>query len=169
MVNNFKNKEGGFTVIEALVATLVFSLIAVIIAGILSQSLQIQKRSSLALRIQENAMTILEAMAREIRVSEVNNQNSSCTASSLTMSHPVEGTVTYSLSGSTVRRATSSSTQTISSSDIEFVNLTFCIRGSALGDNLPTRITIITSVRNKTGTLTPLDLQTTVTSRVVTN
>ena len=166
---NIKNSEKGFTLLEALVATLIFSIIAVIITGILSQSLKIQKRASLALRIQENAMTILEAMAREIRVSDITNQNSSCTATSLTMVHPTEGTITYSLNNGALRRTVGSLVNDISSSDIEFSTLLFCIKGSSLGDNIQTRVTIISSLKNKSSTSNQIDIQTTVTSRVITN
>lgn len=165
---NIKNQKG-FTVIEALVATAIFSIIAVIIAGILIQSIRIQKRSSLALKIQENAMTILETMAREIRVSDITNQDSTCTASSLTMVHPVDGAINYTLDNGMVRKTTAGTANFISSSDIVFSRLIFCIRGSALGDNTQIRVTIVASITDKGGTSNPVDIQTTVTSRVIAN
>lgn len=164
----FKNNDG-FTVIEALVATAIFSVIAIIIGGILIQSIRIQKRSSLALKIQENAMTILETMAREIRVSDITNQNSECAISSLTMVHPIDGTINYTRDNGMIRKTTGGIANFISSSDIVFSSLLFCIKGSDLGDNTQIRVTIVASITDKDATSNPIDIQTTVTSRVITN
>lgn len=169
MFKRFRNNKG-LSTIELLATVFVFSIIVVIVGGIVARSIHIQRRAAAAQKVQENALFILESMAKEIRVSEVRNQNSDCTATSLNITHPINGEVSYMLSGGTVRRIQGSATNIVSSSDIEFTRLLFCIRGSGLSDNLPSRVTIVASLKNKTGNeVVSADLQTTITSRVITN
>src|SRR3990167_2313335 len=121
MINNFQNKSAknqsgfiphiknrfgikprsgygslcaGFTIIEVLVSAFVFSIIAIVVGGLFVQILASERRAFACQKIQENGLFIMELMSREIRVSQIENQNSSnCSATTLTIQHPVNGTV----------------------------------------------------------------------------
>ncbi len=162
------SEQKGFTLIEVLVTAFIFSIIVVVVMGIFTDLLGNQRRALASQKIQEDGLFIMELMSREIRVSQIQNQNSlDCTASTLTMTHPVNGVVTYTLNGAGVLQRTAGGVTTdLSSSEIKFSKLNFCVQGSATNDLQPTRVTLIASIQNKTGkdTLTT-NLQTTVTSR----
>lgn len=165
-----RNLSAGFTLIEAIMAIFVFSILSVIIASIFARAISIERRTVSSQRVQENALLFLESIAKEIRVSNfssVANQDSPCDATTLTMVHPVSGNVTYSLSGTNILRQANFASF-VNSSDVEFTRLKFCIVGSGPNDNQPVRITILVSLRSKGGTeQVSADLQTTVISRDV--
>ena len=172
MFSRFKlNNNRGFTTLELLTTVFVFSLAAASIASILARSLELQRRSTVIQKIQENAMFVLESMAREIRVSAIRDQDSNCTATFLSLAHPVNGDISYSLSsGSVTRVDDDGDVGNLSSNDVEFTRLLFCITGSAVSDNMPTRITIIATIRDRsTKPIAPINLQTTIDSRDLTN
>ena len=85
--------QKGFTLIETLTTTLIFSILVVEIGLLVSQSFNLERRGFSAQKIQENGLLVLETMAREIRVSRVANQDSNCTATSLTITHPDQGAI----------------------------------------------------------------------------
>lgn len=164
-----KNK-GGFSTIEVLATALVFSIAAVAIAGITARSLQLQRRATATQKIQENAMFILEYMAREIRISSIRNQDSNCAATVLNLTHPVNGNISYNIVNGTVIRRVNGLSENLSSNEIRFSRMFFCIRGSPLGDNQPTRITILTTISDRSpNTLASINLQTTIVTRVIAN
>ncbi len=160
----------GFTTVELLVTLLVFSISAILIAGILARALNLNRRFSVTQTIQENALFVLEYMAREIRVSSIVNQNSNCTATSLNLDHPTNGSVSYALSNGTVVRTVGGRAGNLNSDTVEFSRLVYCISGSALGDNLPTRVTIVATIRDRSANpLASVNLQTTIDSRDLSN
>ena len=154
------SKSAGFTLIEILVATSVFSILAIIVGGIFMQSSSIQRKGASAQKVQENALYIFETMAREIRVSKITSSRApECDAETLTIQHPVNGNIIYSLSNDAVTR----NGESISSNDVKFTNLKFCILKN---DQAQPRITILTSVTaGKDKYQTTIDLQTTISSR----
>lgn len=164
-----KNKNG-FSTVEVLATALVFSIAAIAIAGITAKSLQLQRRATATQKIQENATFVLEYMAREIRISSIRNQDSNCAATVLNLTHPINGAVSYNVVGGTVIRTANGLSENLSSNDIQFSRMLFCIRGSPLGDDQPTRITILTTISDRSpNTLASINLQTTVVTRVIAN
>lgn len=160
--------QTGFTVIEAVVAIMVFSIAAILVAAIFSRAITLERRVVSTQKVQENAMFVLESMAREIRVSSIVNQDSpNCTVDTLTINHPIHGVIIYSLSEGNIQRTTNIS-GFLNSSDIQFTNLKFCVTGSVAGDDQSPKVTILTSLSNKVG-IQPVsvNLQTTVTLRDV--
>ena len=94
-----RNCSAGFTLIEMVITILVFSILVVTIVGIFIQAVRIERRAVLAQQIQENATYVLESMAKEIRVSEIVDQDSpNCVATEITLNHPINGTIIYGLS-----------------------------------------------------------------------
>lgn len=168
-LKKIKEPEKGFTIVEVLVASFVFSIIAIGISSIFIGILQNERRAFAAQKIEENAMFVLEMMARDIRVSKIENQEDlNCGLTVLTIAHPVKGTVVYDLNAGIVRKTEGGTTVDISSSAINFTRMNFCVRGSGVTDQKQTVVTIISSIQNRTGKETiKFDVQTSVSSRSV--
>lgn len=157
----------GFTLIETLITLMVVSIMMTLIGSIFGQSLALERRVVWAQKVQENSTFLLEAMAREIRVSAIANQDSiDCFATSLNMVHPVIGNISYSLQGGNIQKQVGSATTNINSYDVQITRLKFCITGSGTNDNQSPKVTIIMSMKNLNGTpAVSVDVETTVISR----
>jgi len=132
----------GFTLVETISTLVVFSIIVLEIGGIFIQILSLERRSFASQKIQENTMSILESMAREIRVSQITGPDSlDCSKTNLSISHPVSGPITYSLSSGVVQKTISGVTIPLNSSDVEFTKFNFCVKGSGIDDQ-QARVTI---------------------------
>ena len=93
---NSEKKETGFTIVEVLVTSLIFSIIALSISAIFVQIISLQRRAIAVQKIQDNSLLSLEEMSRDIRVSRISDQESpNCTSTSITLAHPVKGTLMY--------------------------------------------------------------------------
>ncbi len=158
--------QGGFTIAETLITLLVFSVTIVSIIGIFGNILKIERTVFAVQSIQENALFVLELMAREIRVGQLCPLGGVCNSTTLTISHPINGTVIYSSSSGTVTRNAGGAATDISSADVNFTRLNFLISGLGVDCRQP-RVTIVTSIQNKVGTVFKINLQTTVVSRDV--
>ena len=167
----FKADNRGFTIVEIVVTIFIFSIMVVLVTSIFARAIALERRIVAAQRVQENATFLMESMAKEIRVSAIVNQDATtCTATTLTLNHPVYGTIIYSLdiSGNIQRQATL--TEIVSSSDVQFTRMRFCIFGSSPIDQMTPRVTIIFSLKNRVGSANIVaDLQTTVVSRDITS
>ena len=163
------SKGEGFTLVEVIISTFIFSLIVITISGLFVRVLSLERRAFASQKIQENGLFIMELVSREIRVSQIENQDSDCNAQSLTIVHPINGPVTYSLINGILKRTSvengSNVTTDLSSSDVVFSNLKFCIKGSSIA-NEQVRVAIIASIQNKIGPeILTANLETTVSSR----
>lgn len=168
-MNNHTNKNG-FTIVEVLVTSLIFSIIAMTVSAIFIQIINLERRAFSVQKIQDNALLVLEEMSRDIRVSRISNQESpNCTATAVTLVHPLKGTVVYKLNNGVVQRSVSGESYVdISASNINFTRMNFCILGSLANDDKSSRVSIITSIQNRTGKeILQINLQTTATSRDV--
>jgi len=162
--------ENGFTVVEVLVTSLIFSMVAITVSAIFIQIINLERRGFTVQKIQDNALLVMEEMSRDIRVSRISNQDSAnCSAATITLVHPLKGTVVYQTNNGTIQRSVNGgSFVDVSGSNVNFTRMNFCILGSLANDNQSPRITIITSVQNRTGKeILQIDLQTTITSRSV--
>ena len=139
------------------------------VGGLFVQILAGERRAFASQKIQENGLFIMELMSREIRVSQIENQNSDCTAQTLTIIHPVNGTVIYSLSlDGILKRTADGVTTDLSSAAVAFSRLNFCIMGSGPTDGQQARVAILASIQNKTGKeIVTANLETAVSSRDV--
>ena len=163
------SSSAGFTIVEVLVTSFIFSIIALTVSGLFIQTLAVQRRTFASQKIQENGLYIMELMSREIRVSKIQDQDSTdCSATSLTIIHPINGAVTYSLSAGVLQRTAGGVTTDLSSADVTFSRLNFCIDGSGQTDGKQARVAILASIQNRTGReILTTALQTTVSSRNV--
>ena len=163
-------KQDGFSVVETITAVFVFSLMILAIGGIYVHILSMQRRGTGAQKVQEDMLYALEVMAREIRVSSITNQDdTTCAATTLTIQHPVNGTVTYTRSATNrIERIQGGTVTYLTSANVNVGRLRFCIDGTqSTGDNEQSRITVtaqIASVADARDAVT-FDIQTTIVSR----
>ena len=172
-MKRFSNNQAGFTLVEMLVSTLIFSIIVIAITAIFVQILDNEQRAFAAEKVQENGLYIMELMSREIRVSQIQNQDAAdCSITALTVDHPVNGTITYSLSSGNLERTVGGVTTILNSSDVTFSRLNFCVTGSAPTDKQQVRVAILASIESNSTIAKQqqvFNLETTVTSRNVTS
>lgn len=161
-----QESTAGFGIVEIIVTTFVFSLIAIIVAINFVDILDLQRRGFAAQKIQEEALFAIESMAKEIRVSQIQSPDDlGCNLTSLSIEHPLNGPTVYSVSNGVINKTIGGNTFPITSTKINFPRFNFCIRGSSV-DNEQPRVTIVASVQtanNQEGLR--FDLQTTVSSR----
>lgn len=172
MLSNPKIKisEKGFSILEMLVTTLIFSVIAISVSAVFINIVNLQRRAFAIQKIQENSLFVLEEMSRDIRVSRIANQESpSCTLGTLSMTHPVKGPVSYRVTNGVIEKSEyGGSYFAISSITVNFTRLSFCVKGSGINDDQTPRVAILTSVQNRTGKeVLQINLQTSVSSRDV--
>src|SRR3989344_707466 len=168
--SRFKIQERGFTIVEVLVTSLIFSVMALAVSAIFIQIINIQRRGFSVQKIQDNSLLVLEEMSRDMRVSKISNQESpNCTASSITLVHPIKGTLVYQAINGIIQRSVSGGNYLdVSSSDVNFTRMNFCILGSLPNDNQSPRITVVMSVQNRIGKeILQMNIQTSVASRDV--
>ena len=175
---NKKSKQAGFTLIELITTSLVFSIVLMSVSLIYTQSLGVQRRASAAQKIQENALYVFELIAKEIRVSTVTSSDSSCIlpgsfGTVLNITHPVNGAVSYSLNVGTglMTRTEGGIVTNISARDVKFNNFNFCIKGSG-NDGQQARIMMFAEIENVSTvaqTQLKFKLQTTVATRELTS
>lgn len=167
---NIKKSQSGFTIVEVLVTSLIFSIMAMSVSAIFIQIISLERRALAVQKIQDNSLLVLEEMSRDIRVSRISDQESpNCTATTVTLIHPLKGTIVYQLSNGIVQRSVGGGSYVdISNSDVNFTRMNFCILGSLANDNKSPRVSIVTSVQNRTGKeISQINLQTTIASRNV--
>jgi Tfp pilus assembly protein PilV len=155
--------------IEILTAFLIFSIILTIFSSVFLSSSKLQKKAFNTQQAEENANYILESMAKEIRVSQISGPDSNCPsspASILSITHPVNGNIVYSLSGTSIQRTVNGTATIISSNTVDFTRLQFCISGTPVGDKKQPRVTILASIKSKkTQQQASVDIQTSVSQR----
>lgn len=178
----------GFTIVEVLISSFVFSIIALVVSGLFIQVLAMERRIFASQKIQENGTFIMELMSREIRISQIvdTDQNPAgdspnCSLTELTIRRPVGNienyvTIKYSLANGILQRTAPENledpnspniTTDLSSSDVAFSRLNFCLRGSATNTE-QARVAILAAIQNKTGReILTANIETTVTSRDV--
>ncbi len=173
-----KSRQLGFSLVEMLVATTVFTFVAASTSSLFVTALDLQRRAIGIQKIQENAQFALESIAREVRVSIVTSPDASCDpidpvgTRTLTIEHPTNGTVTYEYDTTTdiaviTRDAGGSGPLPITSSDVNFTFFAFCVTGSG-DDDIQTRVTMpmtIESMAGRPSTRAKVSLQTTIVSR----
>jgi prepilin-type N-terminal cleavage/methylation domain-containing protein len=173
----FRTLDCGFSLIELLVAATIFTFVVTGVSGLFTGALDIQRRATAIQKIDENVQFVLESLAREVRVSTITSGDTDCATqgpatSTLTIDHPVNGTVTYGyqrLAGSAGRitRDDGAGPEPITAEDVDFLRAAFCVTGSG-NDDQQARLTVpleVTAVEGRTGAKPVVRLQTTVVSR----
>jgi hypothetical protein len=155
-----------------LVAATVFSFIIISVSGLYTRVIGLQRRAIGAARVQENALFVIETVAREVRVSRIPSGDTDCsvapdpvTTRTITLEHPIEGTVTYDYDASNgvIRR----NGEELTTPEVRVTAFAFCVSHSA-GDDLQARVTMPLTIENiaaNPANRVSVNLQTTVVSR----
>lgn len=171
-------RQSGFTLVEMIVAVALGVAVLALIAGTFVKSVLLARRAVLVQSTQENTGFILELMAKEIRVSTIATANTICPVSPagvLTITHPVNGNIEYSISGGNIhRKLLSSGVDTIlNSANTTITRMSFCVSGNTLVDNTQPRATILMTAESRnpaaSGQVVSVDVQTTVSQRFLSN
>ena len=151
----------GFTIIELIVAVAIFSIVATVAVGLLTNVLRSQRKVIAVQNIQDNGRYLIGFIAKEIRMSKIRSSDGGMTI--LNIVHPENGNITYAFSGTQILR----NTEPINSDEVEVLG-SFYVDGKSVGDDEQPRVTIVMKVKT-TGTKTEeqaeINLQTTLTQR----
>ena len=155
-----------------MITLFVFSILVMLIGGVFVSYLVLQRRAANLQQVQENASYVLEALTKEIRVSQITSPETancaSAPATSLNFTHPVNGVTSYTLSGTDLQKTVSGITVKVNSSPIQFSSLRFCVKGNVGGDHLQPRVTIFATIQSANPTQpAKMDIQTTVSVRAL--
>ena len=158
----FINRKEGFTLIELLVALAVFGFVVVILTGIFTTVLKINRKATSIQEAQESGRYLMESVMKEIRMSTVNTGSSSGVAA-VNITNPHLETFDYAFDAANKRLLKNG--QVISPDNIE-VEGSFYVETA----NYPSRakVTITMSVKakaNNTGESEVIKLQNTVAGR----
>ena len=165
--------QAGFTLLESVVTISVFAVLVSIVGSVFISSLTLQRRATNIQQVQENSSFLLESITKSIRVSTITTPDTGANcitpSANLTIIHPVDGTVVYSLANGTDLQMTVNGVPTIiNSNTIQFASLRFCVSGQASGDQLQPRVTLIASIRSTNSTQpATINIQTTTSQRVL--
>jgi prepilin-type N-terminal cleavage/methylation domain-containing protein len=163
-----RTQNQGFTLIEMLVTVAVFSVLMTIVGAIFVQTLDLQRIAFNLQTIEENSRFALEVMAKEIRFGEMMDPSTSCPGNdSLSLTHPVNGDIVYSLLDGRIHRNVNGIDTILTGDNVNVTRLSFCVSGTENDDGIQPRVTILMSM--ETGIKNPqvIDLQTTITSRLL--
>lgn len=137
MKKDLPRQRRGFTLIELVVAVAIFSVVIIIVMSCFSMAIKAQKRVISIQSIQENAKFILDFMAKETRMSIINNTADGI-SSILNMTRSSDGSsVVYSfIDGNLTRNGKSMNPDDIS------ITGNFYISGVVEDDGLQPKVTI---------------------------
>lgn len=176
-ISSFARKEGGFTIVELLVAIAVFSTVISIAAGGFVTALKTQRQTAALISANSNVSLIIEQMMREIRTGyDFCQNNQSCLEGGDDMISFTKGDgerVTYCLANSAIYRGSAvgicdtANFQKITADNVFVRSLKFLVKGGSPNDNLQPRVTILVGISsNEPGVSgSVIYLQTTVSSR----
>lgn len=155
------NKKG-FTLIELIIAIAIFVVVTSLVVSLLMTSLKGQKKVIAIQNVQDNARYLMEFMAKEIRMSDID----SATYYTLNISRPGGESVSYSFVGDNIIRTDSSMSGPINSNQV-LVNGRFYATGIGSGDNQQPKVTIVMKVetQGKPEEESEISIQTTLTPR----
>ena len=177
-----QNSLTGFTLIEAITSTFIFSILIIVISGIFALFINFQRKAFNIQQVVENTNYILESMAKEIRMATgFVNTFDGCSASDISLGfrHPTNpdpsvtnGSIEYywNSTDGTLHRVLKGNGQEldtiVNTSTVKFTKFIFCKTGLAGGDNLQPRITIIATVVSKESSQQAIfNIQTTISPR----
>lgn len=178
-MNKRTSRQLGFSLIELLVASTIFSFVVAGVSGLFLQALDLQRRASGIQKIQENALYVMESLSREVRVSKITSPNTvdgsgACDPTvaatrTITLDHPVNGNVTYVYDRSSGFGVIKRNGEQITSADVDILSFGFCVSGAGadLGKQ-QSRVTIPMTIQSLIGrgsARVSVSLQTTIISR----
>ena len=161
-----KNKEGGLTIIELIVAVGIFSMVIGMTVGIFVLAITTQRRIIALKSVDDNIRFTVESMAREIKT----GKNFSSGASLLSFTNANGESVIYRLNANAVEKSSDGGANysAVTGSEIIINYLNFYLMGHLAGDGLEPRITITIGATGQVGNQSAnLKVQTTISERLL--
>ncbi len=172
--NIFSKNRRGFTLLELMVALGIFSVVMLIAVDGFVRSLRTQRQASAFSFVNSNLSTVIEQMAKEIRTGKNFCANGILCGSSSQLSfvNANNKTVTYCFDSGSIKKNIGqdcSSGQKITGENVSVQYLNFIISGNRGNDSFPPRVTILVGAnpKNKSASSYVVNLQTTVSSRII--
>lgn len=175
----YKDLQKGFTVVEILVAVLVFFTVVGISMGALLAVVNANNKAQAVSNVMNNLNFTLEAMVRDFRLGTdykcgaTGDGTADCSsgASLVTVTTQKGIRTSYQLSGGQIVKTVNGVDSVVSGDDVVITKLTFYVAGSAAapGDTLQPRILVILEGRTastQAGTQTSFHIQTTASQRI---
>lgn len=159
MLRNTKIK--GFTLIEVIVATALFSIITIGISNLFVSAMQAQRQIASLQAVQENGRYLMESISKEIRTSRIISDEG--TAQVLRIKNAKDEDVEYIFEDKQIKRIVNLDKQVLNSSQIEIVG-NFYIKK----EEVQPRVTIVMDLDYKSSKpeqKVGINLQTTMSSR----
>lgn len=156
-----RQKEKGFTLVELLVGISIFIIATVTATGLITSSIQSQRKALAIQETQENLRYLLQFMAKEIRMSQVNTLDGQ--TQTLSIDHSDFGNIVYTINNGQILR----NGEPISSDDLQ-IDGWFYISGRSEDDHKQPRVAITLTARKsgeKTEETTSIVVQTTTSQR----
>ncbi len=174
LIPRTKKLCGGFTLIELMVSLGIFSVVMLVAVDGFIVSLRTERQASAFSFVNSNLSGVIEQMAKEIRTGKDFCTNGIfCPSSSqLSFVNANDKTVTYCLENASIKKnigVDCSSGQEITGQNVSVQYLNFIVFGNQDDDGFPPRVTILVGAnpKNKSASSYVVNLQTTVSSRVI--
>ncbi|MBI3046374.1 MAG: prepilin-type N-terminal cleavage/methylation domain-containing protein [Candidatus Harrisonbacteria bacterium] len=156
-------KNSGFTIVELLVAITLFSVIVAIATGTFIQALRTQRGAAGLIAANSNASLAIEQISREIRTGRA----FSLSGGVLNFTNAKEQAVSYRLNNESIERIVGGEAGIITAANAKVAKLNFILAGESSTDGLPTKITVILEIGAPEAAGAKINLQTTVSSRIL--
>ncbi len=165
-------KNKGFTLIEMLIAVLIFSLIIGAGIGLFFSALKLQKSNLAYRQLLNQAGYISEYLSRAVRMAKkdkiscIDGSNFQESETSLKFATYNDECWRFFLENSRLKMEKNGEEYFLTSDDFEILSLKFVVAGDEAGDELQPRVTMLMDIRAKgEGSQPRLRIQTTVSQR----
>ena len=170
MIGNNKfhlGPEEGFTVVELIVTTLVFSIVLAAVAMVFIRATSLQRRAFASEQIQSTTLAMTEQISRDARVSQICPNTGVCSTTVLEMMHGTKGLIRYfydNVQGKILFTNNSGMTAPITSEEVNYTDFSFNTSWDGSDCRQP-KITMSFTAQNREGVPVSVQMQTTVVSR----
>lgn len=154
----------GFTLVELVVAIAVFSAVITIVSSVFVSAVGSQRKNVGHQDVLDNARFVVESITRSIRQSAIVTPAVSGSSSSITINHPIKGSVVYDISNNQITE----NGIALSSAAVYVSRLNFTVSGNSSSDDTQPKVTVSISLRNASAQADAqsfINLQTTVVPR----
>ncbi len=170
--SSMSRQPKAFTLLETIVSVAIFGILVVLLVGMFTNTIAIERRAIATQTALDNTRYTLEIMARAIRQAGPNSFTSLVgvcpTTGTLTFTHPTKGNVTYTSSGNAIQETsntTGGSSVSITPSSVKVTRLNFTVCGQTTSDKWQPTVTISMRVAAASNANAAADIEETVSVR----
>ncbi|NTV44544.1 MAG: prepilin-type N-terminal cleavage/methylation domain-containing protein [Candidatus Yonathbacteria bacterium] len=144
-IGSVGSSNGGFTLVEMIVAVAIFATVVLIAVGALLSIIDANKKANSLRVVMENLNFAVESIARDIRMGNgysCGGTGDCSQLSTLAFSDQNGESVSYSLSNNALVRTSGGSSITVTSPEVIIQSVRFSVTGSGEGDGVQPRVLI---------------------------